>query len=301
MEVSKYVPIKWNFQNVAYGYEPNQKLDLSIPKVKAANVIVYIHGGAFLVGNKLQYPSFLSNFSENTIISSIDYRLLNDNNDVHMADILSDINNALMKIIELAANDVVVKNFILIGHSAGGHIGLLYSYKYFSEKIKIAACISLAGPTDFTDDGGWSSMRMWGDNLQARLSFLSQMGSKLTGFPIGLTQADWTKQKNYSEFKKQIMDISPVTFVSGRIPPTLIVHARSDDQVPYSNAVRLKSALINASVPHKLITPAGNGNNHMLGGIIFKENSPVIFENQPWVIEVSKWIETFNDLGAIPL
>ena len=78
--------------------------------------------------------------------------------------------------------------------------------------------------------------------------------------------------------------------------PTLLVHARSDDQVPYSNAVRLQTALYHASIPHRLLTPAGNGNSHMLGGIVYANNSPVIFMNQIWVDEARKWLETYVQL-----
>lgn len=197
------------------------------------------------------------------------------------------------KIIRIAnAHAVIVKDFILIGHSAGGQIALLYGYK-FPEKIKLI--VSLAGPADFTDDIGWTSMSMWGDDIESRLIFLSSMGSKLTGYPINLTQQDYTNQNNYNEFKKHIMNISPITYVSDKniVPPTLIVHAKNDDQVPYSNAVRLNSALDNTSVSHKLITPTGTADSHMLGGKLYIQNSPFFFENESWLFEAEKWVEQF--------
>jgi dipeptidyl aminopeptidase/acylaminoacyl peptidase len=193
------------------------------------------------------------------------------------------------------SNGTKIKEFIFIGHSAGGQIGLLYAYKYYQDNIKINACISMAGPTDFTDDLGWSSMTMWGNNIDERLSFLSIMGSRLTGHEIKLTQANWTMQKNYSEFKKYIEEISPITFLSkGKtFPPTLLVHARADDQVPYSNSIRLKQKLDLFGVPNKLITPIGTANDHMLGGKIYTYDAPLIFENTTWVYEAHKWVETF--------
>jgi len=183
----------------------------------------------------------------------------------------------------------------LVGHSAGGHIGLLYGYKYSSEKIKIATCISLAGPTDFTDDVGWSAMTTWGDNLETRLLCLSQIGSKLTGHKIELTQANWTRQKTFFIFKKYIMEISPIMYVSGtkKTPPTLLVHARSDNQVPYSNSSRLMNALDCVSTPHKLITPTGCGNNHLLGGKVCASDSPIVFTGQAWENEVKDWINAY--------
>jgi acetyl esterase/lipase len=290
--------IKWNYQDLAYGPDANQKMDMVIPKEKEVHGIVYIHGGAYMTGNKAEYPSFLADYSENNLAASMDYRLINTDNDICMADILSDVDDALVKIVQVSkADGVTVKDFILAGHSAGGHIGLLYGYGAFQKKqpMKIAACISLAGPADFTDDSGWSSMTMWGRNLEERLSFLSRMGSRLTGGTIELTQRGWTGQKNYPAFEKYIRDISPIAYISKtrEIPPTLLVHARGDNQVPYSNSVRLNAALDYASIPHKLITPSGLADNHILGGESYTDNSPILFINRNWVKEAREWLETY--------
>jgi len=291
--------MRLNFQNVMYGVDESQNFDILIPEEKEAHAIVYIHGGAYLTGNKLQYPSFLPDYANSNIFATIDYRLIKPDNDVQMADILSDVNNALLKIIEIStSHDVTVKDFILVGHSAGGNIGLLCGYRNYQEstKIKIASCVSLAGPTDFSDDLSWSSMPMWGENIEARLLFLSQIGSRLTGHAIKLTQKNWTRQKNYSEFKKHIMSVSPIAYVNektGGVPPTLLVHARGDDQVPYSNALRLKAALDYASVPNRLITPIGNGNSHMLGGEVYSDTEPIFFKDQNWVTDARRWIEAY--------
>ena len=292
--------IKWDFQNIAYGPDASQRFDMVCGK-KNVHAIVYIHGGAYFKGNRMEYPSFMTDYSRNNLIATIDYRVVKVDNDINMGDILCDVNDALIKITDLSnENGIKIKDFILIGHSAGGHIALLYGYKNFqkNKKIKIAACISMAGPADFTDDTGWSSMEMWGEDMGTRLAFLSWMGTrltdykKLTGNSIELTQNNWTKQRNYSEFKKYLEGISPVSYVPkmGRLPPTLLVHARGDDQVPYSNPVRLTRLLDETSTPHKLITPVGSANSHMLGGMVFEEHSPFIFNNQPWVNEAKEWV-----------
>jgi acetyl esterase/lipase len=294
LKYEEYYQLKWHFQNVAYGTDERQKLDMLISQKKDAHAIVYIHGGAYFTGNKLQYPSFLTHYSKSNVIASIDYRVIEKDNTINMSDILSDVNAALLKIIEVSnANGVNIKDFILIGHSAGGHIGLLYAYTSLENtKPMVLECISMAGPTDFTDDAGWSSMTMWGNDMESRLLFLSQMGSRLTGHSIELKQPNWTKQENYSDFKDQILKISPITYIPGnkRIPLTLLVHARDDDQVPYSNAVRLNNALNRISVPHKLITPVGSANNHMLGGEINSGSKPTIYRDQSWVTEAEKWL-----------
>ena len=292
MENIKYSNLNWDIQNASYGDYERQKLDIAFPKKERANAIIYIHGGAYFTGNKSEYPEFLSDYAKDNVIASIDYRVIEELNNIHMGDILLDLNNVIVKIIELSyLNNVKINELILIGHSAGGHIGLLYGYKY---PMNIAACISLAGPTDFSDDLGWSSMPMWGKDMKERLIFMSWMGSRLAKFSIELKQFNWTKQDNYSIFEKYINEISPIMYVNkqNKIPPTLLVHARGDDQVPYSNAIRLKNALDNNNVINKLITPEGFADNHMLGGVVYKEASPIFFNCQ-WVNEAKTWLEGF--------
>jgi acetyl esterase/lipase len=139
-----------------------------------------LQGGALhFSGNKLWYPLFLADYSGNNIFVTIDYRLINfQKSNIHMQDMIFDVHNALVKIQEISReNGVNVTDFILAGHSAGGHIALLYRYKYFQENnsnnINIAACISLSGPSDYTDDFGWLSMSYYDENLQKRLSTIS--------------------------------------------------------------------------------------------------------------------------------
>jgi len=285
------------FKNVPYGRDTSQRFDIICKGGKDVHAVVYIHGGAFFTGSKDEFPMFLTDYSENYLFASINYRVVNSENTIHMGSILSDVSGALKKIQELSKeNGVTIKDFILTGHSAGGQIALLYGYKYSQEnERKIAACISLAGPTDFSDDTGWPLMTMWGNNVKERLAFLSWMGTRLARHPIELKRRDYTKQTDYPEFKKYIMEISPIAYVSknGKTPPTLLVHAVNDNQVPYSNALRLKTLLEYASVPHKLITPKGNGDNHMLGGKVYKDHEPITFNGQAWVKEAKEWLEGY--------
>jgi dipeptidyl aminopeptidase/acylaminoacyl peptidase len=80
---------------------------------------------------------------------------------------------------------------------------------------------------------------------------------------------------------------------NGKTPPTLLVHAINDNQVPYSNALRLKAVLEYACVPHKLITPTGSGDSHMLGGEFETGNKPITFNGQAWVKEAKEWLEGY--------
>ncbi|GMO52790.1 MAG: hypothetical protein Ta2G_10780 [Termitinemataceae bacterium] len=290
-------------QTVLYGLDERQTLTIRIPQKKAAHAIVYIHGGFYYAGNRLWYPDFLADYAEDTVFATIDYRLISiANNTIHLDDMLADVDSALAKISILAnEHDVSITDFILVGHSAGAHIALLYGYKYFLEnadkQIPIAACVSLAGPSDYTDDFGWSAMSYYGANLKDRLLQLSWLGSELVGTKINLVQYNWTAQNNYDEFKNYIESISPIMYVDKdkKLPPTLLVHGIDDSIVPYSNSVKLDAALNTTDVPHELITVTGTGNNHMLGGMPDRANAitPIRYKNEPWVDDAKVWLESY--------
>jgi len=78
-----------------------------------------------------------------------------------------------------------------------------------------------------------------------------------------------------------------------QVQPILLVHGRHDNQVPYSNAVRLNNALDKTSIPHKLITLSGNNGDHMLGGKVFMADMPILYTDQAWVTEAMEWMEQF--------
>jgi acetyl esterase/lipase len=54
--------------------------------------------------------------------------------------------------------------------------------------------------------------------------------------------------------KKVATRVSPLTYVRHGLPPIITIHGDQDPLVPYSQAVRLHTALTRYSVPNKLVT-----------------------------------------------
>jgi acetyl esterase/lipase len=91
----------WTFENAPYGAHEKQTFNVIMPEAgNNVHVIVYIHGGFYYSGNKLWYPLFLKDFSENNIFVTMDYRLLGNN--IHLKDMIEDVDNALKKINDMA-------------------------------------------------------------------------------------------------------------------------------------------------------------------------------------------------------
>ena len=104
-----------NFRNVPYGKNVSQKFDITCKGGNDVHAIIFIHGGAYFTGNKDEYPLFLMDYSENCLFASINYRVIDPENDIHMGNILSDVNGALRKIQEFSReNGVNIKNFAIV-------------------------------------------------------------------------------------------------------------------------------------------------------------------------------------------
>ena len=305
--------VQWTAENVVYGVHERQSFSIILPKErKDVHAVVYIHGSAFFMetSTKYSYPLFLTEFSDNNIFATVGYRLVcvcGCGSDIHYCDMLSDVHNALVKIREYA-NDkgYNVKDFILVGHSAGANLALMYSYNFLQENdgdgVKIAAVVSMAGPTDFSDNLAWFSTLQWWGPAPIRLERFSLLASALAGYPVELTQSNWTLQDNYEFLFPFVKSISPVMHVrdNNNIPPTLIIHADAGDVwVPFENALSLNTELRKNNITHKFIIPGPPANNHILGGVIMStpgSHSPIIYpERVTWIDEAKEWIRQFLD------
>lgn len=73
------------------------------------------------------------------------------------------------------------------------------------------------------------------------------------------------------ELKALLMKISPITLVSAKYPPTLIVHGDSDKLVPLQQSEVMDQALAKAGVEHKLeVIPGGGHDDKTFGPGLMK-------------------------------
>lgn len=232
------------FENISYGNNERNVLDLYIPEDASGDLglVLYIHGGAWVSGDKESYKNTAQYASEGLGIAgaTINYRYLSET--TTMSDIVDDIDAALTKIKAIGTeNGVNINKVILGGHSAGGHLSLLYAYsRKDTAPITPVAVIDQSGPTDFTDDAFFSSSNALGTD------YLEQLISWSLGKTVTAEQID--------EFSAELNVISPVHYVDADTVPTIICHGDHDSIVPYSNAVRLDAKLTEYGVKHDFIT-----------------------------------------------
>lgn len=228
----------YEYKDVQYGNHKRNILDLTLPKSQTNGLILFIHGGSWVSGSKDGYYNDLIMWCKDRGFAAcaINYRYtLSSYSYEH---ILKDIDHALKKVKELAfEKQLDLKNALLTGHSAGGHLSLLYSY-YLKDTAPItpSCVVNLSGPTDLTDPNYYKG----GPNIVLSVTF-SLLTKRLITF------------NNHNSKKDVLLKASPITFIDNFTVPTLTAHGVKDSVVPYSNATILHDILNQYNIENMLI------------------------------------------------
>ena len=150
-------------ENRDYKSNNLNKYDLYLPYSslktnKSKGIILFIHGGAWVQGNK-EEMSYLAQiyFEHEYILANMDYTLLNEGlEDGSIYRLLDDISacieNIKYKLKNIGFNESELE-VAIGGGSAGGHLSLLYGYLVKEPPLPIKFIIDTIGPVNLeTDD-----------------------------------------------------------------------------------------------------------------------------------------------------
>jgi acetyl esterase/lipase len=223
--------------NVTYGTDPMQKMDVYLPanrNTTSTKVMIYVHGGAWIAGDK----SDLNGAGIDSIRARLpDYAVFNVN--YRLASFPStnpfpaqemDVKAAVEFIYANRATYLVSNKFVMMGHSAGGHLALLHAYKY-QTPVKIKAVVDFFGPTNmatmYTD---------YASNPPGQLGIAALMSGTPASNPTLYAQS------------------SPITFATAAAAcPTIILQGGTDVTVYPTQSSTLKTALTNAGVVNQYV------------------------------------------------
>jgi putative heme-binding domain-containing protein len=241
-----------NLEYVPGGHE-RQKLDLYLPEKSSGPlpVIVWIHGGAWLGGNK-DNPSGLEFVTRGYALAGINYRLSQH------AKFPAQIEDCKAAIRWLRANAKTYNldpNHIGVwGASAGGHLVAMLGVTGGAKELegkegnlnqssRVQCVVDWFGPADLAKMGEQS-----GSDSQVKHDAPDSPESKLIGGPI-------------LENKDKANQASPVNYVTKEAAPFLIMHGDKDRVVPYAQSEELAAALKKAGVEVTLkkVEGAGHG------------------------------------------
>jgi acetyl esterase/lipase len=229
-----------NLQYVPASTDPFQSLDLYLPRKpqsELAPLVVWIHGGAWVGGDKNYAPAqFL--LSRGYAVASLNYRLADKH--PHPAQIFDC--KAAIRFLRAHAREYKLdpERFGVWGQSAGGHLvallgtsgdikeleGNLGNNNYSS---RVQAVADWCGPTDLLSIASQAPPN-------CRIDFKSPTN------PVAVLMGA-------NKSTEACLSASPIKYVRKDNPPFLILHAEDDDIVPVGQSKELGRALKEVAVP----------------------------------------------------
>ncbi len=220
-------------KNVSYGSHPAQVLDIYLPANRSASstkILVIIHGGGFNGGSKDELSTYIQPMQRrwaDYAFFNITYRQATSMDTLFPSQEM-DVKTALEFVINKSASFEVSKNVVLLGVSAGGTLALLQGYKY-KEPVIPKAIVSFFAPTDLTE--------LYKHPLNPLVPFTLR---QVTG-------------KTPAEDPEIYTSSSPINFVSGNSPPTLLFQGGLDPLVNKEQQLSLQKKLTDAGVRNKFV------------------------------------------------
>lgn len=227
--------------SVTYGPDDRQRMTVALPEGRDTEtpIVILIHGGAWISGNKEDLSGLQQFLLENQIGSvSINYRFASDNH--HFEGLMEDVGLAVASVNARARDwGIRTDGYQLLGVSAGAHMALLYAY-HFGQNTGINSVISAAGPTAFPDEFLGA----------AAVSPLRAPIEAMVGAPLEMP------------YSPRFSAASPLTYADDAVP-TLLIHGTADTTVPYALSTTLASMLQNRGKTVQLITLTGAGHDFL--------------------------------------
>jgi acetyl esterase/lipase len=151
--------------DLAFGDDPYHRLDLYLPETGDGPwpVLLYVHGGAFFMGDKRQQGRVLYNRvpPEGWAIASINYRLGPEH---RMPAMIEDVKRAIAWVRERGGeHGLDGRTIVCAGESAGGFLAMMAAVSandtafqpgFEEADTRVQGCVSLYGPNDLLGEHG---------------------------------------------------------------------------------------------------------------------------------------------------
>lgn len=270
-------------RSVVYKTADTVKIEADVyrPKDRVLRpVVVWIHGGALMMGSRTSVPRNLREFCEREgyAIVSIDYRLAPE---VKVKDVIEDVQDAFRWLRGEGAKQFHLDplRVAVVGGSAGGYLTMMTGFCVVPRPL---ALVAYYGYGDI--DGPWltkpsehyrktapliaeaDARKVVGEGV---LTASGGPGSKdRRGFYLYCRQNGlWPKEVtgfDPAADHDKFTPFCPIRNLSPNYPPILMIHGTADTDVPADESIQMAKALAERNLPHELILIPNAG--HGLGG-----------------------------------
>jgi len=219
--------------DVSYGTDRRQKMDIYLPAERSTqhtHLLIIIHGGVWSFGDKYDlnaYVDLAKTYLPGYAIANVNYRLITETGNKFPVQ-EDDINSAIQFLHQHISEYNLSGKFVVLGESAGAHLGLLQAYKH-TDVVHPSAVIDFYGPTDLVE------LYKSAFNVFTRetLEFILQ----------------GTPESKSNEYAAS----SPINYVSNGVCPTQIFHGGKDLVVDVKQSEELHHKLDSLHVEHEYI------------------------------------------------
>lgn len=246
---------------------------------KSRPVLVWIHGGALIGGNRTGVDRRLRDamLDAGCVVVSIDYRLAPE---TMLPEIIADLEDAF-RWVRARGPELFGANperIAVAGGSAGGYLTLTSGFRV---EPRPQALVALYGYGDLIGD--WYSTPSHHPRHNRNKPSEEEARAQVSGAPIaddrdrkgqGFLFYEWCRQHGawpkgvsgwdpHTEGEK-FFPFMPVRNVTAEYPPTILIHGTADTDVPYEQSVMMAAEFDRHGVEHRLIS-LENG-EHGFGG-----------------------------------
>ena len=262
------------------------KLDLYLPESESGRfpLIIHIHGGAFMLGDKrdIQLQPWLEAIDRGYALASINYRM---SREALFPAAVEDCKNAVRF---LRANADLYRidpdRIAIVGGSAGGnlaamvavtagHSGFKESSPINDASCAVQACVDWFGPTDF-------------------LKMDEQLASSGLG-PCDHDQPDSPESRYLGGHivkldPNYVQSANPMTYVHPEIPPFLIQHGDRDHVVPCQQSLIFVEKIVSVAGKDRVKFEILSGADHADPMFITPENMSKNFQFLDQILKIER-------------
>jgi len=237
-------------------------------------VIIWIHGGALIMGSREAPPKWLDAEGRYVVVS-IDYRLAPE---TKLPAIIEDLQDAYRWVHEQGARlfHIDPERLAVAGESAGGYLAQMTG---FCVSPRPRALLSLSGYGDIT--ATWytrPSPHYLREPLVSKADAYRSVGTACVSAPPEESprgkfylycrqQGTWPNEvagHDPGAEPKWFDRYCPVRNISAQYSPIVLIHGTADTDVPFEESVKMDAKLSEFGVDHKFLRVPGG--SHGLGG-----------------------------------